>query len=103
MNAPTVDPATRARKMEALVLRMCTREATQAAIAVSMGVSESTVSRLLSTGLTQFCQLLAYSGLKVIGQDMKAYPEDYVQALHVMASMQIQATSPAKLVFEDSE
>ena len=60
-----------------------------AAIAVAMGVSEATVSRLLSEHLDKFALMLAHAGLRVVGQDMRCFPPDYVDALLFMAKQHL--------------
>lgn len=97
-----VAPDQRARSMASAVLRACRSSSTQAAIAAAMGTSESTVSKMLSSDLDKFCLLLAHAGMKVVGQSMRCYPDEYVRALHVMAKMQLQESSPDKLDWDDT-
>ena len=82
-------PDERARKIVASVLKATQRDASQAAIAVAMGVSEATVSRLLSEHLDKFALMLAHAGLRVVGQDMRCFPPDYVDALLLMAKQHL--------------
>lgn len=86
MNEP---PDERARKIVSSVLKATQRDASQAAIAVAMGVSEATVSRLLSEHLDKFALMLAHAGLRVVGQDMRCFPPDYVDALLLMAKQHL--------------
>jgi hypothetical protein len=98
-----VTPEHRARAMAADILRACRTSSTQAAIAAAIGASESTVSTMLSKDLDRWCLLLAHAGKKVVSVDMRCYPDEYVRALHVMAKMQIQTSSPDSLDWEDSQ
>ena len=82
-------PEERARKIVSSVLKATQRDASQAAIAVAMGVSEATVSRLLSEHLDKFALMLAHAGLRVVGQDMRCFPPDYVDALLLMAKQHL--------------
>jgi hypothetical protein len=95
-------PEVRARAMASAVLRACRLGSTQCAIAEAMKVSESTLSNMLSKELDRFCLLLALVGLKTVPTSARCFPADYVQALHVMAKMQMQSSSPDQLDWEDS-
>lgn len=78
-------PKARARKIASTILKATQRDATQAAIAAEMGVSESTLSRLMSEHLDKFSQLLAHAGLRVVSSELRCFPPDYVDALLLMA------------------
>lgn len=60
---------------------------TQRNVAQVLGVSEATVSRIKTEKLEDAITLLYHLGFKVVPQDMKCYPAEYVQALHTMARM----------------
>lgn len=94
-------PDQRARKMASAILSACRSATTQAAVAAAIGVSESTMSSMLSQQLDKFCLLLAHSGLKVVDRSMRCFPSDYVQALHTMAKLQLQHTSPETLKWDE--
>jgi DNA-binding XRE family transcriptional regulator len=66
----TSKPAERAKKGMSLVLKRMA-EGTQAALAVSMGVSESTVNRIKTERLEEVLLLLAHLGLKTVPTDFK--------------------------------
>lgn len=89
-------PQVRARKIASAILKATQRDATQAAIAASMGVSESTLSRMLSEQLDKFSQLLAHAGLRVVSQDMRCFPADYVDALLLMAKQHLNTVQTVK-------
>ena len=82
-------PAARARKIVSSVLTATQRDATQSAIATAMGVSESTISRLLSDHLDKLALVLAHAGLKVAPADSRCFPPDYVDALLLMAKQHL--------------
>ena len=66
MNASSPTTTERARKSQSVILRAMQEPGRQTAAATCMGVSESTVSRMKSEQLEQFCLLLAHLGLKVV-------------------------------------
>lgn len=79
-------PAERARKISCVVLQRVQRDATQAALAAAMGVSESTVSRMLAPEhLDKLALMLAHAGLKVVPAEMQCFPQEKVQALLTLA------------------
>jgi predicted XRE-type DNA-binding protein len=98
-----MEPATRARKIASSILRAAQREATQAAIAAAMGVSESTISRLLSDHLDKFAHVLAHAGLKVVDAEFQCVDPKTFAAFEVLYAKAMSQTTPAKLIFEDAE
>jgi len=56
----------------------------QAHIAIDIGVSEATVSRLVSQ-LESYSNLLTSAGLKVVPSEMQCYRQDYIDSLKAMA------------------
>lgn len=66
-------------------MRAVQGEGKQAAIAVAMGVSESTVSRLLSDHLDKLAHVLALAGLKVVPAEMQCYHPEKIGALLTLA------------------
>ena len=87
-------PAEKARKAFASVLQSMQEVGTQRNVAQVLGVSEATVSRIKTEKLEDAMTLLYHLGFKVVHNEMKCYPADYVQALHTMARMQMQTTAP---------
>ncbi len=84
-----------------MILRALQEPGKQAAIAVSMGVSESTVSRMKTDQLEQLCLLLAHAGLKIVPVEMQCFPEDKVQALLTLSRAHLADISRAdQLVWE---
>lgn len=67
MQSVSMPPSERARKIASLVLQRVTRDASQVAIAAAIGVSESTISRMLAPEhLDKVALMLAHAGLKVV-------------------------------------
>lgn len=64
-------PPERARKTVQLVLQRLQEPGMGIALATSMGVSESTISRIKSERLEEVAQLLAHLGLKVVPAEFK--------------------------------
>lgn len=85
MSPLSPSPAERARKINSIVLQRVQRDASQVAIAAAMGVSESTISRLLSDHLDKLALVLAHAGLKVVPVEMQCFPTDKVNALLTLA------------------
>lgn len=71
--------------MVSAVLKACRSTSTQAAIAVAMGTSETTLSNMLSKDLDRLCLLLAHSGLKIVPNDAQCFSRDKVHALLTLA------------------
>lgn len=71
-------PAEKSRKLRASVLQAVQRDGKQHAIAAAMGVSDSTISRLVNDHLDNFAALLAHAGLKVVPVEFTCVsPETY--------------------------
>mgnify|MGYP000214462055 CR=1 FL=1 len=64
-----------------MVLQRVQRDATQAAIAATMGVSDSTISRLLSDHLDKLALVLAHAGLKVVPTEYQCVDPRTAQAM----------------------
>lgn len=101
MTIACVTVAERSRKSHSAVLQRMQQPGTQAAIAVAMGVSESTISRFKSADIEQLCLLLSHLGLKVVPVEMQCFPADKVQALLTLARDHLAAIErPDQLVWE---
>jgi predicted XRE-type DNA-binding protein len=100
---PQEEPSVRARKIASSILRAAQREATQAAIAAAMGVSESTISRLLSDHLDKFAHVLAHAGLKVVDAEFRCIDAKTFAAFEVIYEKAMSQTTPARLIFEDAD
>lgn len=73
MGAPYLDPHERARKI-AHALRSAVQGSSQAAIAAAIGVSESTVSRLLADHVDNVAAIIAHVGMKTVPVDKVCVP-----------------------------
>lgn len=98
MSELSSSPAERSRKAHSAVLQSLADPGTQRNVALALGVSESTVSRTKGT-LEDAIALLYQLGFKVVAQEMKCYPTEYVQALHTMARMHMK-NEPEPLTWE---
>lgn len=88
-------PPERARKYVALIMQRLA--GSQDAIAATMGVSGSTISRLKSDHIESFALVLAHAGLKVVPVEMKCYPADQYNALVTLARERLnQINNPAE-------
>jgi hypothetical protein len=68
-----------------MVLQRLQEPGRQVSIAVAMGVSESTVSRLKNDHLDSLCELLVHAGLKIVPVETKSLDEAQVNALLTLA------------------
>lgn len=102
MSVSSITPSERARKSFTAVLRAMQEPGRQVAVATSMGVSESTISRMKSEQLEQFCQLLAHLGLKVVPTEMQCFPAERIQALLALSKGYLATIERSdQLVWED--
>lgn len=69
MSASSASPADRARKGMQLVLHALQEPGTAHALAVAMGCSESSISRLKNEHVEQVLVLLAHLGIKAVPVD----------------------------------
>lgn len=101
MAASSTSVHERARKTQVTILRALQEPGRQVALATSMGISESTVSRLKNDQLEQFSELLAHLGLKVVNQEMQCFPPDQIQALLTLSKVHLASIErPDQLVWE---
>lgn len=98
----TEAPDSRARKIVSTVLKATQREATQSAIAAAIGVSESTISRLLSDHLEKFALTLAHAGLRVVSSDARCFDPAYIDAVLTLARQHMSSLQSVRsLEWED--
>lgn len=101
MDQASISPTERARKIASTVLQAMQKDAKQTAIAAAIGVSDSTVSRLVSDHLDKFSLVLAHAGLKVVPVEMQCFPQAKVQALLTLARDHLaQIDHPDQLTWE---
>lgn len=75
-----------ARENESVILRAVAR-VSQKVVAETVGVSDSTVSRMLSDGpVNQTSRFLAAAGLKVVPIEAQWYEPEYIKSLQVLAA-----------------
>lgn len=91
MTASSPTPLEKARKAHSALLQALQEGGKQGAIAVALGVSDSTVSRIKTEKVEDALNLLYLAGFKLVPADAKCYPADYVTALHTMARMHMTA------------
>ncbi|WP_269473991.1 CII family transcriptional regulator [Variovorax sp. RA8] len=101
MSASSSTVQERARKTQVTILRALQEPGRQVALATSMGISESTVSRMKNDQLEQFSELLAHLGLKVVNQEMQCFPPDQIQALLTLSKVHLASIErPDQLIWE---
>lgn len=89
MPESSLPPTERARKTVSLILRSLQEPGRQAAIAVAMGTSEATISRLKNDTAEQFALFLAHAGLKVVPSEARCFNADYIEALRFFAKQHL--------------
>lgn len=75
----------------------------QGAIAVAMGVADSTVSRLKSDHAEGVLALLYHAGLKVVPQSVNCYPAADVEAWYAAYRRQVTHAETAAELFKGSD
>ena len=95
MSAVSQPPQERARKAYSTVLQRLQAPGTQTALATTMGVSESTISRFKNEQLETFCGLLTHLGLKVVPVEMHCFPPAKVQALLELSKAHLESIQRA--------
>ena len=102
MQPSCATPAERARKASSVILQRVQRDATQAAVAAAMGVSESTISRLLSEHLDKLSLVLAHAGLKVVPVERVCVdPQMYEAMTRIASKAMADAETAQRLVCGD--
>jgi predicted XRE-type DNA-binding protein len=94
-------PTEKTRKLRSVVLQAVQRDGKQHAIAAAMGVSDSTISRLVNDHLDNFAAMLAHAGLKVVPVEHTCVsPETYqfLTATHA----RVMRTAP-QLIWDSEE
>ena len=95
----SMNPQERARKNAATALQAL-HSVGQATVARAMEVSEGHISKIKSERLDELCELLAHCGLKVVPQDHKCFPQDYVNNLHYFARRGMELPPPDEIESE---
>lgn len=95
MDVVSNTPVERARKAYSMILLRLQPAGTQIALAASMGVSETTISRFKTEHLETLCSLLAHLGLKVVPVEMQCFPQERVQALLTLSKAHLESIANA--------
>lgn len=93
MPAVSLSPLERSRKNAQVVLQALAATG-QNELAKSMGVHESTISRMKDGGIETYCAALAHLGLKVVPVGVECYDPEYVAALRTLANVGIKRDAP---------
>lgn len=101
MGAVSEGKPEKARKFLSLCLQQLASVGQRSA-AESIGVHESTISRMKEGELERYCKLIEALGLKVVSQDMKCYrPADIDPYIQLAKQHMSRVTSAEQLVWED--
>lgn len=102
MPASSVTPAERSRKMVSVVFQALQEPGRQASIAVAMGASESTVSRIKNEQIENLTLLLAHAGLKIVPVDYVCVDRQTYESVAHLATRAMSRPEIAKqLIWED--
>jgi Ran GTPase-activating protein (RanGAP) involved in mRNA processing and transport len=94
-------PNERARKNERAILQALASRG-QVAVAESLNVSESTISRMKEGEITRMSVLLSALGLKVVPIELKCYrPRDIEMLMHGARSYFERLEGPEQLEFDE--
>lgn len=96
-------PAEKARKALATVLQVLKSNGKQGQVATSLGVSDSTMSRLVNDHMEQVIAALYHSGYKVVPQEMACYPSAQVEAWFGVYKNSVSRAETAAQLFEGME
>lgn len=94
MTAVLIPPDERARKATSLVLQRLSPAGTQCNVAVGLGVSESTISRI-KEHIEPVMRLCAQLGLKVVPVEMRCYAPEDLEAVFRLAKSAISKAESA--------
>lgn len=94
MSELSLSPSEKARKAYTRVLQRLGESGTQRTLAQVLGTSETTISRIKTEKLEDAIALMVHLGFSIVPPGMRCYPEEYVQALHTMAKLQMQQAAP---------
>jgi hypothetical protein len=103
MVASSSTPLERARKGVQLALRALQEPGKAGALAVSMGISDSTVSRIKTERLEEVLLFLSHLGIKCVPSEYQCVDPKTFAAFEVLFAKAMSQTTPAKLIFEDAD
>lgn len=86
-----------------LVLRSLQEPGKAAAVAVAMGTSEASVSRIKNERAEELLVWLAHLGLKVVPSEFQCVDQKTFAAFQILWEKAMRQTSAASLIFEEGE
>ena len=86
-----------------LALRALQEPGKAGAAAASMGVSDSSISRIKTERLEEVLVFLAHLGLKCVPSDFQCVDQKTFAAFQILWEKAMSQTSAAKLIFEDAD
>lgn len=96
-------PIEKARKAFSAVLRVLQTSGKQGQVGVAIGISDTTMHRLVNEQMERCVQALYHAGFKVVPQDMDCYPRAQVEAWYSAYKKQIELADTAAKLFEGLE
>lgn len=97
-------PPEMARKMEQKILQSLQESGLAKTISVCTGISESTISRLKTDHLSNFCQVLAHAGFKLVPSDEHTISAEKLNAFATLAAAAFgNSEAIVKTLMEDGE
>lgn len=98
-----ISPLEKSRKAVSAVLQVMKNNGKQGHVAASLGMSDSTMSRLVNDHMEQLVSVLYHSGFKVVSQDMRCYPAADVEAWYAAYRRSVQQAETAAQLFGGDE
>jgi hypothetical protein len=98
-----ISPLEKSRKALSAVLQVLKNNGKQGAIATAMGISDSTMSRLVNDHMEQIVSALYHGGFKVVSQDMQCYPSADIEAWYGAYKRQVSHANTAAELFRGEE
>lgn len=99
----SISPLEKARKAQAPIFHALKTDGKQGQIATAMGVSDSTMSRLVNDHMEAVIAILYHAGFKVVSQEMRCYPAPDVEAWFSAYKRQVEHAQTAAQLFEGME
>ena len=96
-------PTEKARKALASVLQVLKSNGKQGQVATTLGVSDSTMSRLVNDHMEQVIAVLYQAGFKCVSQEMACYPAKQIEAMYSVYKTHIERAETAAQLFEGME
>jgi PP-loop superfamily ATP-utilizing enzyme len=103
MSEFSTSPLEKARKAQAPIFHVLKSDGKQGQIATALGVSDSTMSRLVNDHMEAVIAILYHAGFQVVSQDLQLYPSRDVEAWYSVYRRQVMQSETAADMCEGCE